>query len=185
MGETDMRVHLLSAVLFALCAASVWAAPAVTNQALRLSEKELKAFYPKQVAGLDSIGSIFQSLDTHNRLDVSFSDGKKRSLNVEIRDTGGFTKPFISSHFYLKDPVGSKDINGDAVILINGNRGVAFSWDHCDHVVMAVMDRYEVEIKSWAGLPIDSLKAIALQFEAILKAKAAAGAGPDKGTAPR
>ncbi|MEI8121592.1 MAG: hypothetical protein WCI20_06040 [bacterium] len=176
-----MRHFLLLTVLFCTFVTSVRAG-SITNQPPRFTKDELQSLYPKKLEGFENEGGIYQSRDNvldsgwgYNRCERSYSDGKKRFLNVEVRDSGGFTKEFIADHEYLRLPVGEKDINSQTVILINGNRGQTYKeagrWQNI--VLMATLDRFEIEVKDDAGLPLERLKAIALEFEAAIKAKLA------------
>lgn len=174
-----MRSPFIVVALSMICSLSAHAA-GDTNRTARLPKDELEAVFPRKLEGLEMEGGVFQSCDNvvgtgwgYNRCQRIYSDNKKHRLSVEVRDTGGFTKEFIAHCEYLHLPVGAKDINKQTITLINGRRGLIYSekgdWENI--VLIAALDRFEIEVKDSAGIPVEKLKAIALQFEAALKKK--------------
>lgn len=149
MKSVLILVGILQAVaLSCYCAESTTTNPAPAQATSRMNYEQLLAALPKSLGGYQqqNIG-VYQPMHDYNRLSRAYADGPKH-LNVEVRDTGGFTKEFIQQNFYLSHKVGAK-LGKWEVLLIEGNRGQMDQNANFGSVVkIAWHDRYEIEVGS-------------------------------------
>ena len=147
---------------------SVKSTPPATIQ--RMNKEQLLAALPKSLGAYQqqNIG-VYQPMADYNRLERSYTDTRKKNLDVEVRDTGGFTKEFIQSNFYLRGKVGEKQFDCE-ILLLEGNRCQMYESAFGDGKIVKMVwhDRYEIQLTSKSE-DYDILKKFILEVAAHLK----------------